>query len=119
MKTWWLFIFYWREQTKHLLFLVGIYILPLLLFLKFSPYQAPYVQYVVLAVLVTSEYVFFNEKNFRKRFEKRAQARLTSERGRPASKNDVSRRLELMRQMQMVSLFFVILVLGLIILLFA
>ena len=59
------------------------------LFLEFSVYQLPKVQYVFLAVLIISQYVLFREKDFRRKIEGDVNEILKKELGRIPSRKEV------------------------------
>jgi len=82
-------IHYIKDQTGYLLYLLGLFALPLGLFLQFSPYELPKVQYVFLIILYLSQYFFFNEKDFHRKIEKKVTRVLKKELGRTPSQNEI------------------------------
>ncbi len=104
---------YFKHHLKSLIFLLSIFVLPLLLFRLFSPYQEPRVSYVFLLVLILSQYLFYNEKNRRKDNENRVFDVLQGELGRVPSKKEINKRANEVAQLRGVS----ILVTGILILL--
>ncbi len=80
---------YIKHQKNYILFLMGIFVLPLGLFLEFSVYHLPKVQYVFLGVLVISQYILFREKDFRRKIEGDVNEILKKELGRIPSRKEV------------------------------
>lgn len=80
---------YIKHQKNYFLFLIGIFVLPLGLFLEYSVYQLPKVQYVFLGVLIISQYVLFREKDFRRKIEGDVNEILKKELGRIPSRKEV------------------------------
>lgn len=89
---------YIKHQKAYILFLMGIFVLPLGLFLQFSPYQLPKIQYVVLATLIASQYFFYREKDFRRRIEGEVTRMLKKELGRIPSRKEIHARSSLVIQ---------------------
>lgn len=86
------FALYIKHQKVYLLFLLVLFVLPLALFLQFSTYVLPKVQYVVLAVLFASQYGFYREKDFHKKIEKDVTNTLKKELARVPSQKEIHAR---------------------------
>ena len=80
---------YLRHQLGYLIFLLSIFVLPLGLFFQFSTYELPKVQYVFIISLFASQYVFYNEKNFRKKISAKVAESLQKEMNRVPSGKDI------------------------------
>jgi hypothetical protein len=85
-------ILYIKHQKFYLLFLMNLFVLPLGLFLQFSTYELPKVQYVFLAALLVSQYVFYREKDFRRKVEDSITRVLNKELGRVPSRKEIHTR---------------------------
>ncbi|MBH46915.1 MAG: hypothetical protein CME71_01955 [Halobacteriovorax sp.] len=83
---------YIKHQKTYLPVLLVIFVLPLGLFLEFSTYVLPKVQYVVLAALFASQYVFYREKDFLKKIEKDVTNSLRKELARVPSMKEIHAR---------------------------
>ncbi|MEC7276285.1 MAG: hypothetical protein VXV96_08185 [Bdellovibrionota bacterium] len=83
---------YFKHQFKYLAFLLGVFVTPLALFLQFSPYKEPRATYVVLIVLVVSQYAYYNEKRFRNKIEKDVSHILKGELKRVPSRKEIAER---------------------------
>jgi hypothetical protein len=82
-------VLYIKHQKFYFIFLMGLFVLPLGLFLQFSTYQLPKVQYVFLATLFVSQYVFYNEKKYRRKIEESVTGILKKELGRIPSRKEI------------------------------
>ncbi len=82
-------VLYIKHQKFYLAFLMGLFVLPLGLFLQFSTYQLPKVQYVFLATLFVSQYVFYKEKTFHRKIEGSVTGILKKELGRIPSRKEI------------------------------
>lgn len=78
-----------KHQLSYALKLVAGFVLPLWLYLQFSPYRAPKVSYVMLAILGLSQYVFYKEKAFRARIAPQVADVLKREAGRVPSQKEI------------------------------
>tara|TARA_R110000868_G_scaffold258137_11_gene515441 strand:- start:367 stop:726 length:360 start_codon:yes stop_codon:yes gene_type:complete len=87
-----LVVLYFKHQKTYLLFLIVVFALPLGLFLQFSTYVLPKVQYVVLGALFASQYIFYREKDFHKKIEKDVTRVLKKELGRVPSRKEIHAR---------------------------
>jgi len=67
----------------------------LALFLQFSTYQLPKIQYVILGALIASQYFFYREKDFRRRIESDVTGILKKELGRIPSRKEIHARSSL------------------------
>lgn len=85
-------VLYIKFQLPYLVFLMSIFVIPLGLFFKFSTYQLPKVQYVILTVLILSQYYFFKEKVFRKKIEEKMTSHLKKELGKLPSRKEIIER---------------------------
>tara|TARA_R110000868_G_scaffold117600_11_gene312367 strand:+ start:32129 stop:32539 length:411 start_codon:yes stop_codon:yes gene_type:complete len=83
---------YLKHQKAYQLFLLVIFVVPLALFLQFSTYVLPKVQYVVLGALFASQYIFYREKDFHKKIEKDVTSALKKELGRVPSQKEIHAR---------------------------
>ncbi len=84
--------YYFKHQLKYLAFLLGVFVLPLGLFLQFSPYKEPRATYVMLIVLIVSQYAYYNEKRFRNKIEKDVSHILKDELKRVPSRKEITER---------------------------
>lgn len=82
-------VLYIKHQKSYLLFLLVIFVLPLGLFLQFSSYEVPKIQYVFLATLLVSQYVFYREKDFRRKIESHVTSILQKELKRVPSRKEI------------------------------
>lgn len=80
---------FFKYQINYLLFLLGIFVLPLGLYFQFSPYKAERLPLVILGVLFVSQYAFYREKDFRKKIEQEVTQSLKKELGRLPSGKEV------------------------------
>lgn len=71
---------------------------PLAIYHGFSPYKAPKLSYVVLAVLLVSQYANYKEKNFRKKIEEKITAVLKAELARVPARKEIYERSSLVIQ---------------------
>jgi branched-subunit amino acid ABC-type transport system permease component len=83
---------YLKYQVPYLLFLVAIFVVPLALFFQFSTLELPKVQYAVLVMLFVSQYVFYREKDYQAKIEKRVAETLKKELGRVPSNKEINAR---------------------------
>ncbi len=83
---------YIYHQTGYFLFLFLVFILPLVLFLQFSPYPFQKIEYFVFGSLFLFQYVMYSEQKYRKQIEPKIRERLCRELGRTPSKKEVHRR---------------------------
>lgn len=95
---------YFRYQLNYLLFLIIVFVLPLWLYLQFSPYKAQYLPLVILGVLFLSQYAFYREKDFRKKIEGKVSESLKRELGRLPSGKEVIARSDVVVQHRGVSI---------------
>ncbi len=95
---------YFKHQFQYLIFLLGVFVIPLGLFLHFSPYQVPKVSYVVMGALFISQYVFYREKEYRSKIRDKVTKVLKSEAGRIPSGKEVIRRSDQIIQFRGVSI---------------
>ncbi|MCF8059943.1 MAG: hypothetical protein K9K67_11640 [Bacteriovoracaceae bacterium] len=89
---------YIKHQSTYLIFLMALFVLPLGLFLQFSTYKLPKVQYVILATLFVSQYVFYREKVFRRKIENDVARILKNEFARIPSRKEIHARSSLVIQ---------------------
>lgn len=80
---------FFKHQYRYLLLLFSLFSLPLGLFLQFSPYQLPKVQYVALGALYVSQFIFFKEKDFHQKINKKITKYLQGKLGRVPSQKEV------------------------------
>lgn len=80
---------YFIYQIPYLLFLFGVFVIPLGLFFKFSTYTLPKIQYVFLGSLILSQYFSFKEKPFRKKIEEKVVSNLKKETGKLPSRKEI------------------------------
>jgi len=80
---------YFKHQGTYLLFLWSIFVLPLWLFLQFSPYRAPKLSYVFMGGLFVSQYGFYREKDYRSKIKSKVTSILKEEQGRIPSGKEV------------------------------
>lgn len=80
---------YIKHQTGYLLYLYTLFVFPLGLFLQYSPYELPKVQYVFLAILYTSQYFFFQEKDFHRKINEKVVKGLKKELERMPSQKEI------------------------------
>jgi hypothetical protein len=90
--------FYVKNQCRYFLLLQLVFVMPLVLFLKYSPYPLPNIEYVVMACLFASQYVVMTQKKFDYRYEGLAKAQLNKQTGKVPSKSKVIERLSDMRE---------------------
>ncbi len=109
---------YFKHQWSYLLFLLGVFVLPLFLYLAFSPYKAPRLPLVVLGVLVLSQYAFYKEKDFRKKIEPSVTQILKREFKRVPSHQEVIKRSSLVVQFRGITIVVACLLMGLQMLIF-
>lgn len=83
---------YIKHQTPYLLMLIAVFVVPLALFFQFSTLELPKVQYAVLVLLFASQYVFYREKDYQKKIEKRVADTLRKELGRVPSNKEINAR---------------------------
>ena len=83
-----------KHQFIYLFVLILVFVLPLGLFLQFSPYQLPKVQYVFIATLFVSQYVFYREKDYRKKKEEGVKITLEKELQKLPSNKEIDARLD-------------------------
>lgn len=95
---------YLKYQSPYLVFLILVFVLPLELYLEFSPYKAEHLPLVVLGVLFVSQYAFYKEKDFRKKIESRVTESLKRELGRIPSGKEVIARSDVVVQHRGVSI---------------
>lgn len=96
-----------KHQLGYLLFLLGLFALPLFLYLAFSPYKADFLPTVVLGVMVLSQYGFYNEKDFRKKMEGPVSDILQRELKRVPSRSEIIKRSSKIIQMRGMSIILV------------
>ncbi len=87
-----------KHQLSYLLFLLAVFVIPLFIFLEFSTYELPKVQYVFLSALFVSQYIFYNEKKYRKKIAERVTTILQRELMRVPSRKEVQTRSDLVIQ---------------------
>ena len=80
---------YFKYQTTYLIYLFSLFVIPLGLFFKFSPYQLPKVQYVVLALLYVTQVYFFKEIVYRNRLVKKLKISMERELKRTPSEKEI------------------------------
>jgi len=85
---------YCKHQIHYLIFLLVLFVVPLMLFFQFSSYALPKVQYVVLAALIASQYFFYRKHEFQQKIEKDVISALKKELGRLPSKSEIVFRLD-------------------------
>lgn len=85
-------VVFFKHQTLYLLLLIAVFVAPLALFFKFSTLELPKVQYAVLVMLFVSQYVFYREKDYQKKIEKRVGDTLRKELGRVPSNKETNAR---------------------------
>lgn len=83
---------YFKYHTAYLLMLMIVFVAPLALFFQFSTLELPKVQYAVLVMLFASQYVFYREKDYQKKIEKRVADTLKKELGRVPSNKEINAR---------------------------
>jgi hypothetical protein len=83
---------FFKHQISYLTFLFILFVAPLALFFEFSTYALPKVQYVFLIVLLVSQYLFYNEKSFRKKIEANVTLILKKELNRVPSRKEIHAR---------------------------
>ena len=87
-------ILYFKSQFTYWFILNLIFVLPLALFFQFSTYPLPKVQYVFIATLVVSQYVFIREKDWMKSKEAYVINQLKMELGKvPSNQEIITRQL--------------------------
>lgn len=79
------FLIYIKSELLYLVLLLLAFVVPLGLFFQFSSYPLPKVQYVVLGVLLVSQYFFSSEKSYRRRVESKASLQMRREIGKTPS----------------------------------
>lgn len=85
---------YFRAQFGYWCLLNLIFVVPLALFFQFSTYPLPKVQYVFIATLVVSQYVFIREKDWMKSKEAYVINQLKEELGKvPSNQEIITRQL--------------------------
>jgi hypothetical protein len=89
---------YFKHQWIYLVFLTSVFVIPLFLYLAFSPYKAPRLPLVLLGVLVLSQYAFYKEKAYRKKIESSVTEILKSEFKRVPSHKEVIQRSDVVVQ---------------------
>ncbi len=95
-----------KTQSLYFCGLILIFVVPLLLLFRYSPYQIPYIQYFVLGFLYLFQYMRFNEKNYRLQKSPLAKKHLTQEKGKIPSRSKINQRLNEMVEARGISLFF-------------
>ena len=85
---------YFKSQFIYWFTLNLVFVLPLVLFFQFSTYPLPKVQYVFIATLVVSQYVFIREKDWMKSKEAYVINQLKMELGKvPSNQEIITRQL--------------------------
>lgn len=79
---------YFYFQYKYLIFLFGIFWLPLVLFDCLSPYPISELPYVFLLALFLSQYVFSKDKNLQAKLKPKVIEKLRKKWGRTPSTNE-------------------------------
>lgn len=95
---------YFKHQSRYLATLIGGFVIPLWLFLEFSPYKAPRVSYVLMSVLIISQYAFYKEKDFRAKIKTKVSEILKVEQGRLPSTKEIIKRSDQVVQFRGVSI---------------
>lgn len=90
------FLIYIKSELAYLALLFIFFVLPLGLFFQFSSYPLPKIQYVVLGVLLLSQYFFYSEKAYRRRTECKASLQLRKEMGKMPSIKITNARVNLL-----------------------
>lgn len=87
-------LLYFKSQALYLFILSLVFALPLALFFQFSTYPLPKVQYVFIATLIVSQYVFIREKDWMKSKEAYVINQLKGELGKvPSNQEIITRQL--------------------------
>lgn len=81
-----------KYQKGYLVFLLMLFVLPLGLFFQFSTYNLPKVQYVFLAALFISQFVYYSEKKFHRKIKKNVVKTLKKELNKNPSLKEITRR---------------------------
>jgi hypothetical protein len=97
---------YFKHQSGYLLFLLGVFVVPLYLYMEFSPYHAEKLPSAVLAFLVVSQYAFYREKEFRKKIEGQVTTILQREVKRVPSRSEIIQRSSMVIQFRGVTIGF-------------
>lgn len=84
-----LVVLYFKYQALYLLFLLLVFTLPYALFLHFSHFDLPNVQYILLAVLAMSQYFFHRERDYTKKVERKVRVDLSKELSRVPSTKEI------------------------------
>ncbi len=83
---------FFKHLGGYLAFLVSLFVLPLALFLQFSPYKEPRITYVFLICLFASQYAYYQEKKYRKKIENSVRDVLKQEFDRLPSRKEIIQR---------------------------
>jgi len=84
---------FFKHQKGYLVFLFIFFVLPVGLFVQFSPYKIPQIHYVFLVLLIVSQYYYYHEKKFHRKIKKNVTKVLTKELGRVPSNLGIQERL--------------------------
>ncbi len=95
---------YFKLQFTSLLFMLALFVVPLIIFYLFSPYPLTFIHLVFLGALIVSQYVFVNEKKYRHKNEKKCIEVLSRELGRVPGHKEINERLIKMFQYHGVSI---------------
>jgi hypothetical protein len=84
-----------KNQYRYFLFLLCLFVIPLALFLKYSVYKVPKIDYAVLGALIISQYFLYKEKLFRKKVQPKIVSQLERELKRTPSNKEIYARFHL------------------------
>ena len=99
-------IIFIRYQLAYLVFLLCLFVLPLGVFFKFSPYPLEKIQYFFMAALLVSQWYIHNENNFYNKIRSSVVASLKKELGKIPSSKDINARSLLIRRYRIVCIGF-------------
>lgn len=84
---------YFQTQLSYLALLLLFFVAPLVVIYELLPFEVPNIQYAALGALFVFQYIFYNEKKFRKKIEPKVTKLLSRELGRIPAHKEINRRL--------------------------